>query len=52
MPQKDKVNRYADCLRVLCPATQNSIPTKIATDVRTLARSWHSKIKVVMSSLR
>jgi len=46
MPRTNKVNRYADCLRVLCPTTRNSIATKIATDVRTLARSWHSRIKV------
>ncbi|MEA2926733.1 MAG: hypothetical protein QOD25_3855, partial [Alphaproteobacteria bacterium] len=39
-------NRCADCLTVLCPTTLTSIPTTIATDVRTLAEAWHSKIKV------
>jgi hypothetical protein len=46
MPRKNKANRYADRLTVLCPTTRTSIPTKIATDVRTLAKSWHSKIKI------
>jgi len=46
MPRYSKPSRYADCLTVLCPATRAAIPTKIATDVRTLAKSWHSKIKV------
>jgi hypothetical protein len=34
-------NRCADCLTVLCPTTLTSIPTTIATDVRTLAKAWH-----------
>jgi len=46
MPRKNKPNRCADCLTVLCPTTLTSIPTTIATDVRTLAKAWHSKIKV------
>jgi hypothetical protein len=46
MPRKNKPNRCADCLTVLCPTTLSSIPTTIATDVRTLAKAWHSKIKV------
>jgi hypothetical protein len=46
MPRTNKPNRYADFLTVLCPTTRTSIPTKIATDVRTLAKAWHSKIKV------
>ena len=46
MPGKNKPSRYADCLTVLCPTTRTAIATKIATDVRTLAKSWHSKIKV------
>ena len=46
MPRKNKPNRCADCLTVLCPTTLTSIPTTIATDVRTLAKALHSKIKV------
>ena len=41
-----KTKPKAECLTVLCPSTQSSIPTTIATDVRTLAKAWHSKIKV------
>jgi hypothetical protein len=41
-----KAKRYANHLAVFCPTTHGSIRTKIATDVRTLAKSWHSKIKV------
>jgi hypothetical protein len=46
MPRKNDGNRQRECLAVLCPTTRTSIPTKIATDVWTLARAWHSKIKV------
>ena len=46
MPRTKKPNRYADFLTVLCPTRKTSIPTKIATDVRTLAKAWHSKLKV------
>src|SRR3954463_15007229 len=46
MPRYNKPSRYADCLTVLCPTTRAAIPTKVATDVRTLAKSWHSKIKI------
>ena len=31
---------------MLCPSTRGSIQTTIATDVKTLAKAWHSKIKV------
>ena len=41
-----KTKPKEDCLTVLCPSTQSSIRTTIATDVRTLAKAWHSKIKV------
>ena len=41
-----KTTPRADCLTVLCPSTQGSIRTTIATDVRTLTKAWHSKIKV------
>jgi hypothetical protein len=46
LPRYNKPSRYADCLTVLCPTTRAAIPTKVATDVRTLAKSWHSKIKI------
>jgi hypothetical protein len=46
MPRTNNPTRYADHLSVLCPTTRASILTKIATDVRTLAKAWHSKIKV------
>jgi hypothetical protein len=45
MSRGNKAN-HADRLTVLCPFTRSSILTTITTDVRTLARSWHSKIKV------
>jgi hypothetical protein len=45
MSRGNKAN-HADRLTVSCPSTRNSILTAITTDVRTLARSWHSKIKV------
>ena len=41
-----KTKPKADCLTVFCPSTQCSIRTTIATDVRTLTKAWHSKIKV------
>jgi hypothetical protein len=43
---KENAERHADHLTVLCPTTQNSIQTTIATDVRALAKAWQSKIKV------
>jgi hypothetical protein len=46
MPRTNKPSRYADLLTVLFPNTRTSIPTKIATDVRTLAKAWHSKVTV------
>ena len=46
VPAWNKLRRHADCLTVLCPLTKSSIPTRIGTDVRTLAKAWHTKIKV------
>jgi hypothetical protein len=43
---KNTLRRHGDCLTVLCPLTKSSIPTLIGTDVRTLAKAWHTKIKV------
>ena len=43
---KNQSKPRADCLTVLCPITQSAIPTRIATDVRALAKAWHTKIKV------
>jgi hypothetical protein len=43
---KKKAGRYADYLTVACPNTRSSIRTDIAIDVWTLAKAWHSKIKV------
>jgi len=44
-PEKN-AKRHADYLTVLCPTTQSSIQTSVTTDVRALAKAWHSKIKV------
>ena len=33
-------------LWVQCPTTQDSISFAIATDVRSLTKAWHSKIKI------
>jgi len=33
-------------LWVQCPMTQESISIDIATDVRSLTKAWHSKIKI------
>jgi phage FluMu protein Com len=44
--QAPKKKPYAAYLTVWCPTTQSSISTTIATDVRTLAKAWHRKIKV------
>ena len=46
MPQTNKANRHADQLTVFCPTTHSSIETTITTDVRTLAKAWHRKIRV------
>lgn len=46
MPTHKKLRRRADCLTVLCPITMGSIPTLDATDARTLAKRWHTRIKV------
>lgn len=43
-PKRAKGN--ADPLFVLCPTTKNSIITNIKTDVRSLAKAWHSKIQI------
>jgi hypothetical protein len=45
-PVLKKSTRHADPLYVLCPITKSLIWTRIATDVRSLAKAWHSKIKV------
>jgi phage FluMu protein Com len=44
--QAPKKKPYAAYLTVWCPTTQSSISTTIATDVRTLTKAWHRKIKV------
>ena len=44
-PEKN-AKRHADHLTVFCPSTHGLIQTTIATDVQTLAKAWHSKIKV------
>jgi len=41
-----RAKRNADPLLVLCPTTKNSIVTNIRTDVRSLAKAWHSQIRV------
>jgi hypothetical protein len=41
-----KSTRHADPLFVLCPITKGPIWTRIATDVRSLTKAWHSKIAV------
>jgi len=43
---KNTLRRHADCLTVLCPLTKSSIPTLIGTDVRTLAKAWHTRFKI------
>ena len=43
-PKSAKGN--ADPLFVLCPITKASIVTNIRTDVRSLAKAWHSSIQV------
>jgi RNase P subunit RPR2 len=45
-PVSKKTKRSADPLFVLCPITKNSIVTNIGTDVRSLSKTWHSKIQV------
>ena len=44
--KKDQAQRSAERLFVLCPTTQSPIVTNIRTDVRSLAKAWHSKIQV------
>jgi hypothetical protein len=44
VPAYKKPTRHADLLSVLCPITKCSITTHIERDVRTLVKSWHSKI--------
>ena len=46
-PVSKKSKRRADPLYVLCPITKNPIWTCVATDVRSLAKAWHSEIEVV-----
>ena len=45
-PLLKKSKPHADPLYVLCPITKSPIWTRIATDVRSLARARHSEIKV------
>jgi len=35
-----------DPLWIQCPSTQQSLAVNIATDVRSLTKAWHSKIKI------
>jgi RNase P subunit RPR2 len=46
-PVSKKSKRCADPLYVLCPITKSPIWTSVATDVRSLAQAWRSKIEVV-----
>ena len=45
-PVLKKPKRQADPLYVLCPITKSPIWTRIATDVRSLTKAWHSTIEV------
>ena len=46
-PVSRKLKRHGDhSLHVLCPITKNPVLTKIATDVRSLSKAWHSNIEV------
>jgi RNase P subunit RPR2 len=45
-PVSKKTKPNADPLFVLCPTTKTSIVTNIGTDVRSLSKTWHSKIHV------
>jgi hypothetical protein len=46
-PVSKKLNRHGDQpLHVLCPITKDPILTRIATDVRSLSKAWHSNIRV------
>ena len=45
-PVSKKAKRSPDPLFVLCPITRTSIVTNIRTDVRSLTKTWHSKIQV------
>jgi hypothetical protein len=45
-PASKKTKRSAEPLFVLCPITKSSIVTDIGTDVRSLAKTWNSKIQV------
>jgi len=46
VPVEKKAKRSADPLLVLCPISKNSIVTNVKTDVRSLAKAWHSKIRI------
>jgi len=42
---KNSVSRK-DPLWIQCPTTQESLSISVATDVRSLTKAWHSKIKI------
>ena len=52
MPQKNKVKHYPVFLTVFCPNTRTSIPTTIATDLLTLTKLWHSKLRSHVLTVR
>ena len=46
-PVSKKLKRHGNHpLYVLCPITKNPVLTRIATDVRSLSKAWHSNIEV------
>ena len=46
-PVSKKLKRHGDQpLHVLCPITKKPVLTRIATDVRSLIKAWHSNIEV------
>ncbi len=51
-PVSKKSNRGADPLYVLCPITKGLIFTRVATDVRSLRKAWHSEIAVACPHCR
>jgi hypothetical protein len=51
-PVSKKAKRRADPLFVICPITKHAIWTRIATDVRSLTKAWHSDIEVACPHCR
>jgi RNase P subunit RPR2 len=45
-PVSKEATRRAHPLYVVCPITKSPIWTRIATDVRSLTKAWHSNIVV------